>query len=491
MRHRFLFVNAKGVEVKVPSPEGLADLYRAGELSEDTLLYDVVTREWAPARTHPVCRFMLEEEEAVAPPPAAAPPPATAEPPASAAPDTADILGDLELIEDGGEDMVDSFLEAREREREEERMSGSFPEKEMELVGPAMDHLGYPLNPVPEVAEAERRAAAKEEPGREESGTPAPGQDRAGSADAEAGTRGGDREAASADREGRTGAEPRSPSPRRPAQGRAPAAGFRSAVAGSGAALLRQAALLALLVGVGGWGIADAWSAPLPPPLPEETMIPETPPRPPGPLAAAPVSLVPEDALAQMAASMESLRESMRLGEPPAVWMASPYLANAGAYPEVERYWERYRSFVERLRKEEESFYRSGLEEQLEAQGVYGSAQDIRIARVMQNFRGDAPRRAAHYADMNGLAAAALELHDFLVRKTAAIRYDPVERGLSRDPVLEVDVPDPATRGELELRVDRLLEALDAVAGPDPARRRDVTRHVLGRITTGSAAMAD
>jgi len=504
MRHRFLFVNAKGVEVKVPSADRLAHLHEAGELSEDTLLYDVVTREWAPARTHPVCRFMLEADDetdaaAASTPEASGNADVVQDPSGSAgepdddldlAPDTGEILGDLELIESDADDMVDSFLAAREREREEERMSGVSREKEIELVGPDLDGLGYPLSRDPEVEAARSRKDAErqqEPPEGAEGDRITVGGDRVRSTSP--GVPGPDSPAASASGEG-AAVRDDAPETRRRVR-RESASAFRSAMAGSGASILRQVALLVLLLGVGGWGIADAWSAPLPPPTPNETMIPSTPPRPPGPLAAANVSLVPEDALAQMATSMEGLRTSMRLGEPPAVWMASPYLANAGAYPEVKRYWERYESFVQRLREEEATFYRAGLEEQLEAQGVYGSAQEIRIARAMQDFRADATRRTAHYADMEGLSRAALGLHDFLVRSSAAIRYAPVERGVTRDPILEVDVRDPSIRGELYGWVDRLLRALDAVAGPDPDRRRDVTRHVLGRIAAGSPSTAD
>ena len=62
MTFRFRYLGPDGGEVEVDSPEGLRALMESGKVGELTLLYDVLTGEWAPARAHAVVRLLLEEE---------------------------------------------------------------------------------------------------------------------------------------------------------------------------------------------------------------------------------------------------------------------------------------------------------------------------------------------------------------------------------------------------------------------------------------------
>jgi hypothetical protein len=189
-----------------------------------------------------------------------------------------------------------------------------------------------------------------------------------------------------------------------------------------------------------------------------------------------------------MATEMERLRERMRVGEPPSSWMSGHYLAEASAYPEVESYWTRYETFTDTLREQEEDLFRAAFMERMRELGIQGSVLTVRQARALQDFRSDQPRREAHYGAMDELAAASLALHRFLEERSADIRYTPVDGGVTEDPVLEISTSDEATRNELWDRLDRLLVALDEVAGPDPDRRRDVTERILGTLADGGDA---
>ena len=60
MTFRFRYLGPDGGEVEVDSLEGLRALMESGKVGELTLLYDVLTGEWA--RAHAVVRLLLEEE---------------------------------------------------------------------------------------------------------------------------------------------------------------------------------------------------------------------------------------------------------------------------------------------------------------------------------------------------------------------------------------------------------------------------------------------
>ena len=63
MGFRFRYLGPEGGEVDVESLDGLRALMESGTVGELTLLYDVLTGEWAPARAHAVFRLLREEKD--------------------------------------------------------------------------------------------------------------------------------------------------------------------------------------------------------------------------------------------------------------------------------------------------------------------------------------------------------------------------------------------------------------------------------------------
>ena len=62
MGFRFRYLGPEGGEVDVESLDGLRALMESGTVGELTLLYDVLTGEWAPARAHAAFRLLREEK---------------------------------------------------------------------------------------------------------------------------------------------------------------------------------------------------------------------------------------------------------------------------------------------------------------------------------------------------------------------------------------------------------------------------------------------
>jgi hypothetical protein len=472
MRFRFLFVDDRGEEVYVSSPEELARHARSGALREEALLYDALTREWAPARSHPAFARLVEHDGHSAPDggPESASRSSTPVPHGGApTPDTdTGALPTLEpLPEDEVQvDTVQLFLEDRERERRED-----LREHDRELKTAAFLDAGVgpetrrhaPISgswgdtpPAPGDAGYDSFLAAQRRWG--ESLPPRGG----------AGATGGDGSRSAGNPPARSG-----PLARWVRRTRARSRQRSRERAGA------QMALLTLLLGVGAWGIADAWGVtPLQATsVPREEPTPVEPP-PPDPSMEAAKS----EAFGYMVRGMEALRSELGLGEPPVTWMGGPYLSNALAFPEVEAYWLRYLEYVEALRSREEDLFRTGFVTQLQGRGIDGAAVSIRLAEALQDFELDRGRREAVYAGMEELARAALDLHGFLLENMQRIRYAPVDQGVNDDPILEAVPDDPVTEAGLWSRIDRLVEALDGVADPDPRRRRDVSRSVLGSL---------
>src|SRR5688572_16746134 len=70
MRFRFRYLGPDGGEVEVESLQSLRALVQSGTVGELTLLYDALTREWAPARAHAVYRLLRDETDPPTPAPA-------------------------------------------------------------------------------------------------------------------------------------------------------------------------------------------------------------------------------------------------------------------------------------------------------------------------------------------------------------------------------------------------------------------------------------
>src|SRR3954465_7980014 len=61
MEFRFRYLGPEREEVEVASVEKLRELVQNGTVGEMTLLFDALTREWAPARAHAIYRFLRDE----------------------------------------------------------------------------------------------------------------------------------------------------------------------------------------------------------------------------------------------------------------------------------------------------------------------------------------------------------------------------------------------------------------------------------------------
>src|SRR3954463_14360025 len=61
MEFRFRYLGAEREEIEVASVEKLRELVQDGSVGEMTLLFDALTREWAPARAHAIYRFLRDE----------------------------------------------------------------------------------------------------------------------------------------------------------------------------------------------------------------------------------------------------------------------------------------------------------------------------------------------------------------------------------------------------------------------------------------------
>lgn len=519
MRFRFLFVDDRGEEVYVSSTEDLHRYVRSGSLREGALLYDSLTREWAPARTHPAfARFEGGGQESGEAPveavgegtsrsgPEAPVGPGEGEPdlgpPLADEPPDAPLEASLPALEAVPEeeveiDTVQLFLKEQERERWEDLrdqgealdttslldgdhpaeaqrhapISGSWGDTPPEPGGPGFESF---LNAQRQWGRSQPpRGWAQEGP---HVSRPDPAPEDSGRGDALPLT-GSSSTTLPAELPANPSGATRSSSALARWLRRTRARNeHRSRNAGG-----RQLALLSVLIVVGGWAAADAWGVS---PLEAVGIVDEEVLS----ISYVPVPLTPSmevaeaEAFHDMVAGMEQLRRTLRVGEPPGVWMGGPYLSNALGFPEVEEYWLRYLEYVETLRDREEDLFRSGFVTRLRLQGVSGPALSIRLARALQDFEADGDRREATYGDMEELARSALGLHDFLVSSADRIRYAPVEHGVDDDPILEAVADDEALQAELWARIERLVHALDGVADADPLSRRDVSRSVLGSL---------
>lgn len=475
MQSRFLFLDADGREVSAASMEELARHYRAGRLTENSLFYDASTREWAPARVHPLFRTVsgtAVARSAGHSGDAAASAAEAREPVASAEAVNAVDMPEITLVPEGeGDGHVEDFLKTREIERAEEAMQQQAGEVELPLVELGQDSVS---------STDFTQSADRGRPMRRRQ--PASPGDVAPGADATAATTASESARDAVEEAGGDGWRPFRRRGRKKGEGteRRPAPRKRRVprrVSGE----RRQFALFMALLAVGGWGIVDAWRAPLQasPVFEEEArVLPEMT----APPLTSELASAHDGAFEDMVEGMDRLRSRLGVDAPPVEWMSGAYLADAGAYPEVPGYWERYAMLADTLAAVEEDLFRSGFVRRMSAQGIQGSVLTIRLARAVRDFREDAQRRRGYYDAMRALSAMATELHGFLMVETARIEYAPAERGLAEDPVLEISTGDPVLMDAIWFRVNRMMAALEAVVGQDPVQRRNVTGQVLDAL---------
>ncbi|MDT8367959.1 MAG: hypothetical protein RQ745_02040 [Longimicrobiales bacterium] len=441
MSHRFLYLTPSGREARIESTEELRRAVARGEVNADTLLHDTEGSSWAPAHTHAIFRLVLEAEEG-------------------------EQAGDLDdddlslaldsVVSDAVEhDDVEAFHEALERERRLER--DLDPSAGVEGLGAVRrsekaDALATP----------ESEAATASGPAAPEVALPAPSPGSIRELDVPRWSQ---------------LRPPRPPPPPCPPDPRARRA------------RLRRGVLMGVLLLVGGWGIADAWTIPAPDPSVVEPLTLGGYSNPSEPAEGAlRVRESARAAFSDMRVGMERIRGRLRIDGPPEAWLTGMYLADPPSAPEVREFWIRYGAFVDSLRTAEEDLFRSGFVARLQERGITGPVLSIRLVRGLEEFRADRARRDTVYLAMERLSREAIAFDDFLREASDRIAYAGVREGaVSVAPELEAAPLDEATRAELNARLDTLLFALQEVTGKDPAQTRDLTGAALEALIEGDA----
>jgi hypothetical protein len=478
MRFRFLYLNEAGEEVEVGGLEELRACVAMGRVDENTLLFDAVTREWAPARAHSAYRLLAEE---VSGPGASLRPTGTGRSigsestdPGDAAPredkgssdsepGERDILGVLPETA-GGElpkltpvpepelpDAVELFLEKEERERrleasEQPSVPARFGEIQVvERAGELAERTSAP-DPEPQSDQAppvdDPPPRSRPSPESEDQGDIVPPAIRA--------------------------SRPPTPIRRRPV-GRG---GRRVAMT------VAAAAVLVTLWAVLGDDEAQAGGLPA-----AATDGPVPPPAAPGGALADAVAAAQGSAFEEMVHVMDSLRASYDLAGGPQGWLDGHYLATASEYPHVQDYWRRYQAYVSELRTRDTALFRTGFVQRLREDGLEGPVLAMRLARALEDFRASQPARDSLYGGMDTLAVRALALHDLLLARESDVEYDPVQLGtVSRDPVMEAFPSDAELRREIWAHLDAIFEAMDLVQGGVPGSRDQLTDAALREI---------
>jgi hypothetical protein len=200
--------------------------------------------------------------------------------------------------------------------------------------------------------------------------------------------------------------------------------------------------------------------------------------------------LLEDRAIEGMVQEMERQQVVHGVDKVPGSWLEGEYLAEAGRFPEVRSFWERYATYVHSMRASEAQIFRASVLNRLRAEGVSESQLSMRLARALRTFNADFPRREAVYGGMLELSAAAIELHDFLVENEDEISYEPANAGVSREPITEA-VPESREVGErMNRSLDRLILALEATQGNRIAPRDELPQTLRRGLASNGAPMS-
>ncbi len=150
-------------------------------------------------------------------------------------------------------------------------------------------------------------------------------------------------------------------------------------------------------------------------------------------------------------------------------WLEGVYLAFASRYPAEGEYWSGLGALVRDFRLSEDSLFAARVRSRLEAQGLPDGDRELLFREALRRFEESRPARVRVYAQAEGIAAAAAELHGLLVQHEEEILYEPFTvSGVSRDPVIEAvptNRPLAETMWSLIDRVTRGLQDMDAIMG--------------------------
>jgi len=222
----------------------------------------------------------------------------------------------------------------------------------------------------------------------------------------------------------------------------------------------RGLALLAL-VAVSAWFVVDQWTWRAEAPV---AVVP--------PELATTLSAVGGDAFRGMLEAVDSLASLRGLPPTPGPeWLEGIYLAYASRFPGVGAYWTAVGDFVEGIRTSEDALFRARLEAKVGALDLPGSSREILLEAGLGHFERSRLPRLRVYAELEGIARTAADLHQLLVEREDDIDYEPFTvSGVSRDPVIEAVPTDPPLAERMWSSIDRVtrglqgLEALEAVS---------------------------
>jgi hypothetical protein len=457
MKHRFRYLDERGQQVEVEDLASLRAHVREGRVDDQTLLYDALTEEWAPAEGHPAYRLLDDptsqsrgEEGARA---SGASKPVTD---LGEEPDFPDL--DITLAPSGDLESTEEVVEKLLREREKDRREGIEPlatepyTSEGRGTEPDPTAAGEPPPPEPEPPESER------------SSPPAP--------------------TALSDipiRRRRRHVANRPPS-RRP---EARKSATRPQLLRGLAALAAAAAVLALVL----YGVSLATNAPR---LVEAATDPAGSEDDAGAAGNSAWAAAEGGAFGDMMAGVDSLRRVHEVERIPGAWLAGPYLADAGSYPEIQDYWTNYVRFVEAVRSQDTALFRRSFVDRLEEEGLSGPMVSIRLARALETFRQSQPARDTVYERMEDLASSSLDLHQLLVERAGDIEYDPVtEERASRQPILEAWSDDAFLRQTLWSLLDRITANLALLEYDTGSGRSDLTERLFQELKNRSSPPGD
>jgi hypothetical protein len=425
MTARFRIRTRQGHEVSFGSPASFEEFVRSGDLSPGDLVYDAVSGEWAPARTHPLVREIVyemgpagaEEASVEGPQPSESRDPSEAsdarereEESWARAGEAMKGLGALDLAPSldsmSPDQQARAFLQRMESERATQRELGieGDPAESVRLEGSAtladvsVGAQGV-VHPAPVRTSDGTRAA------REVSATTSPWQ------------------------------RPRREEERDDVDEKGPPSGRWARRIGWVASRLAITVFLGAAAFAGWYFGADVIrlaiaAASVDEPVPVEA-----------PVGPEPIIAATDEAVGTRANErFLSTTQPLLAGLPsiPAVWMEPEYLVLPSDFPDLPAAWARYLDTVRSVRAGDRERYRRALERALDDAGVQEPEERAeRLGRGLASFQPRAAELERHWDRAEALATAALQSHEALLGVEGVIRYDPsratgIQSGLGR-----------------------------------------------------------
>lgn len=532
---RFIYIDSQGKEVSIPTVDALALRIELGAITESTRLFDEAADRWAPAGEHEIYRQLIRERENKSggfvapppptpiPPPAGAPPPDAPAPPPSTPPAGAgskDPFGldfglTLEATAapepepeeklagfDGGFGALELEEESVEapppppapRKKETSSFGGiggllSDDEEDEDREDEAPPHVaagdgGVGVEDVPAAVGYDRLdggAAARGEMELEQPLSELPLDGRGWTPRDRMTIEAQEDEVAAGGAPGGEGEAQRPERLQRPRPGPAPAPA--PAKKASPLPALLGAAVVLAVVGGGGWlgwtkvktrrAAAAAAAVVVDPPVSIPQIRAELMPR---------MRELSDSAKADWLLALRTRLPAAR-GiplEPDSDWLAGSYLADAGRYAGVERYWNALDAYLADIEEHDADQFAALYQTRLDSAGVTGDDARAMLARANAGFLTARPERRAVYRQLRDVIESALGLHRFLVANAGRIEYAPAAGGASRDPVLEAVPSTPELGKEMWATVDKITASLDALGALDKV----TTDRLLNLFTT-------